>query len=177
MSFMGYRKFPSIILVPENCLTILQQLSTHTFQPWLLTSLMILNLRPWQSVNNARTGSNRRKQSRQNFTHSEKKRYSAKTIPTSPRTYPIRFKWVFIWKRNENNEVVRYKARLVAQGLTQRPDIDFNETYSPIMNGITFRYLIEGPKRRPEGGVNGSQSKFLSGTWPISQNQPETPLF
>jgi hypothetical protein len=49
---------------------------------------------------------------------------------------------VFIRKRNENNEVVRYKARLVAQGFTQRPDIDFSETYSPVMSGITFRYLI-----------------------------------
>jgi hypothetical protein len=38
--------------------------------------------------------------------------------------------------------VVRYKARLVAQGFTQRPDIDFNETYSLVINGITFRYLI-----------------------------------
>jgi hypothetical protein len=39
---------------------------------------------------------------------------------------------------NENNELVRYKSRLVAQGLTQRPDVDFNETYSPVMSGITF---------------------------------------
>jgi hypothetical protein len=38
--------------------------------------------------------------------------------------------------------VVRYKERLVAQGFTQRPDIDFNETYSPVMNEITFQYLI-----------------------------------
>jgi hypothetical protein len=38
--------------------------------------------------------------------------------------------------------VVRYKARLVAQGFTQRPSIDFNETYSPVMSGITFRYMI-----------------------------------
>jgi hypothetical protein len=37
---------------------------------------------------------------------------------------------------------VRYKARLVAQGFTQKPGIDYNETYSPVMNGITFRYLI-----------------------------------
>jgi hypothetical protein len=48
------------------------------------------------------------------------------------------FKWVFIRKRDENNEVVRYKVRLIAQGFTQRPDIDFNETYSPVMGGITF---------------------------------------
>jgi hypothetical protein len=38
--------------------------------------------------------------------------------------------------------VVRYKVRLVAHGFTQRPDVDFNKTYSPVMNGITFRYLI-----------------------------------
>jgi len=37
---------------------------------------------------------------------------------------------------------VRYKARLVAQGFTQRPGIDFNETYSPVMSEIIFRYLI-----------------------------------
>jgi hypothetical protein len=37
---------------------------------------------------------------------------------------------------------VRYKARLVAHGFTQRPDIDFNETYSLVMTRITFRYLI-----------------------------------
>jgi hypothetical protein len=37
---------------------------------------------------------------------------------------------------------VRYKARLVAQGFTQMFGIDFNETYSPVMNGITFQYLI-----------------------------------
>ncbi|XP_019159318.1 PREDICTED: uncharacterized protein LOC109156009 [Ipomoea nil] len=47
------------------------------------------------------------------------------------------------WKqRNENNEVVRYKARLVAQGFTQRPGIDFDQTYSPVIDGISFRYLI-----------------------------------
>jgi hypothetical protein len=63
-------------------------------------------------------------------------------IPTPPRIFSVGFKWVFIQKRNKNNEVVRYKARLVAQGFTQRPDIDFNKTYSPVMNGIIFRYLI-----------------------------------
>jgi hypothetical protein len=49
---------------------------------------------------------------------------------------------MFIQKRNENTAMVRYKARLVAQGFMQRLNIDFNETYSPVMNGITFRYLI-----------------------------------
>jgi hypothetical protein len=38
--------------------------------------------------------------------------------------------------------VVRYKAKLVAHGFTQRPDIDFNETYSPVMSGIILRYFV-----------------------------------
>jgi hypothetical protein len=53
-------------------------------------------------------------------------------------TFPIGYKWVFVRKRNKNNEVVRYKERLVAQGFTQKPDIDYNETYSPVMSDITF---------------------------------------
>jgi hypothetical protein len=62
--------------------------------------------------------------------------------PTTPVILPVGYKWVFVQKENENNEVVRYKARLVAQGFTQRPSVDFNETYSPVMSRITFRYLI-----------------------------------
>ncbi|GJT52805.1 retrovirus-related pol polyprotein from transposon TNT 1-94 [Tanacetum coccineum] len=50
--------------------------------------------------------------------------------------------WVIMRKRNENDEVIRYKARLVAQGFSQRPRIDYEETYSLIMDAITFRYLI-----------------------------------
>jgi hypothetical protein len=47
-----------------------------------------------------------------------KREVFSNVIPTPPRTYPIRFKWVFIWKRNEKNEAMRYKTRLVAQGFT-----------------------------------------------------------
>lgn len=55
---------------------------------------------------------------------------------------PLGYRWIFIRKRNEKNEIVRYKARLVAQGFSQRPGIDYEETYSPVMDAITFRYLI-----------------------------------
>ena len=67
--------------------------------------------------------------------------FSAVT-PTPPSIFHVGYKWVFVHKRNENNEVVRYKARLVAQGFMQRPSVDFNKTYSPLMSGITFLYLI-----------------------------------
>jgi hypothetical protein len=39
--------------------------------------------------------------------------------------------------------------------------------------GLKRNYGGEGP----EGGVNESQTKLLTGTWLISQNQPDAPLF
>jgi hypothetical protein len=56
-------------------------------------------------------------------------------VLTPPKVIPVGCKWVFLWKRNEHGQVVRYKARLVAQGFMQKPDIDYDETYC---SGITF---------------------------------------
>ena len=42
----------------------------------------------------------------------------------------------------KRNDIVRYKARLVAQDFSQRPVIDYEETYYPVMDAIMFRYLI-----------------------------------
>jgi hypothetical protein len=44
--------------------------------------------------------------------------------------------------KRKKNKIVRYKAQLVAQGFLQRHDIDYDETYSPVVDAITFRYLI-----------------------------------
>jgi hypothetical protein len=53
----------------------------------------------------------------------KKRKVFTDMVPTPPRIFPVGFKWVFIQKRNENNEVVRYKAKLITQGFTQRPGI------------------------------------------------------
>ena len=63
-------------------------------------------------------------------------------VPTPEAIKPVGHKWVFVRKRNEKNEIIRYKARLVAQGFSQMPGVDYEETYSPVMDGITFRFLI-----------------------------------
>ncbi|KAK4391512.1 Retrovirus-related Pol polyprotein from transposon RE1 [Sesamum angolense] len=63
-------------------------------------------------------------------------------IPTPKGVKPVDYKWVFVRKRNEQNEVVRYKTRLVAQGFTQKPGINYIETYSPIVDATTLRFLI-----------------------------------
>ena len=63
-------------------------------------------------------------------------------VQTPASIKPVGNKWVFVRKRNENNDIIRYKARLVAQGFSQRPGIDYKETYSPVMDAIIFRFLI-----------------------------------
>ena len=40
-------------------------------------------------------------------------------------TNHVRYKWVFVRKKNEKNEFTRYKTRLVAQGFLQKPGIDY----------------------------------------------------
>jgi hypothetical protein len=50
-------------------------------------------------------------------------------LPTPLDIFLVGYKWCFVCKQNENNEVVRYKARLMEQGFTQIPDIDFNKYY------------------------------------------------
>ena len=60
----------------------------------------------------------------------EKREVFGPIIQTPEGIKPVGYKWVFVRKRNE--KVMRYKARLVAQGFSQRPGIDYMETYSPV---------------------------------------------
>ena len=51
-------------------------------------------------------------------------------------------KWVFKLKHKPDRSIDRYKARLVAQGFHQTYDIDFFETFSPIVKPCTIRLVL-----------------------------------
>ena len=48
---------------------------------------------------------------------------------------------MFVRKRIEDNEIAKYKTRLVAQGLSQRLHINYKETHSPMVYVIILRFL------------------------------------
>ena len=53
-------------------------------------------------------------------------------------------KWVFIRKRDEKGNIIRYKARLIAQGFSQKPGTDYSNdgTFAPVMRFETLRTLL-----------------------------------
>ncbi|GAA5845570.1 hypothetical protein JCM11251_003665 [Rhodosporidiobolus azoricus] len=49
---------------------------------------------------------------------------------------------VYRRKKDENGKVTGYKVRLVAQGFSQRPGVDFRETFAPVAKFTSIRVLL-----------------------------------
>ena len=51
-------------------------------------------------------------------------------------------RWVFKAKRDENGNISRYKAKLVAQGFKQKAGLDYGETFAPTAKQTSIRVIL-----------------------------------
>jgi hypothetical protein len=63
-------------------------------------------------------------------------------VEPPPNCKPIGTKWVWKSKEGENGEVVRNKSRLVAQGYSQKEEIDYDETFAPVAHLEAIRIIL-----------------------------------
>nr|XP_042899184.1 uncharacterized protein LOC110282258 [Parasteatoda tepidariorum] len=63
-------------------------------------------------------------------------------VDKPPNAEVIGNRWVYAVKRDENNNVKQYKARLVAQGFRQQHGVDFLDVFSPVVNFSVIRLLF-----------------------------------
>ena len=71
-----------------------------------------------------------------------KERHVWDLVKLPANTEPIGCRWVYTIKQNEKNEIVRYKARLVAQGYKQVRYETYDLTFSPVVNFSLVRFFF-----------------------------------
>ncbi|RVW79949.1 Retrovirus-related Pol polyprotein from transposon TNT 1-94 [Vitis vinifera] len=102
----------------------------------------------WKNVDIEMIGQNGKKLYRE-LNSLTKREVFGPVVQTPEDVKPVGYKWVFVRKRNENNEIIRYKARLVAQvseGLDMRlMDVITAYLYGSMDNDIYMK-IPEGFK-------------------------------
>ena len=63
-------------------------------------------------------------------------------VPRPPGTNVVTGKWLFRHKLTSDGSLDRYKARWVLRGFTQRPGVDYDETFSPVVKFATVRAVL-----------------------------------
>jgi hypothetical protein len=63
-------------------------------------------------------------------------------VPPQKGKNVIDCKWVYKIKRRPDEKIDRYKARLVVKGFKQRYDIDYEDTFSPMVKAATIRLVL-----------------------------------
>lgn len=68
------------------------------------------------------------------------KTYGLVVLPKVKRV--LRNKWVFKLKKDDGSKKLRYKAKLVVKGFTQRQGVDYDEIFSPVVKMTSDRMVL-----------------------------------
>lgn len=63
-------------------------------------------------------------------------------VPRPKNSNVVGSKWMFRTKLKPYGSLNCHKARLVARGFTQIPDIDFTHTFNPVVKASTIRVVL-----------------------------------
>jgi len=63
-------------------------------------------------------------------------------VPRPAKANVVTGKWIFKHNFHADGSLERYKACWVLQGFTQRPGVDYDETFSPVVKPATVRTVI-----------------------------------
>lgn len=72
--------------------------------------------------------------------HLENGTWELVKLPAGKRA--IGSRWVFKIKRKPDGSIERYKGRLVAQGFSQRPGVEFGETFAPTTKWAALHAIL-----------------------------------
>jgi hypothetical protein len=75
-------------------------------------------------------------------------------VPRPPSSNVVTGKWIWTHKRRADSTLERYKAHWALWGFTQRPGVDYDETFNPVVKPATIRIVL---------------SLALARSWPVHQ--------
>ncbi|KAJ9566603.1 hypothetical protein OSB04_002569 [Centaurea solstitialis] len=84
--------------------------------------------------------------------------YTWDLVPKPSDANIVGSRWLYRHKFDSNGRLERYKGRLIAQGFSQQPGLDFDDTFSPVVKPATIRTVL---------------SISISRNWPIHQLQED----
>ena len=70
----------------------------------------------------------------------ENNTWSLSTLPSGSQA--LQGKWVYKIKRGPTGEILRFKARWVVKGFSQREGIDYNETFASVVKPMSYKAIF-----------------------------------